>query len=638
MYGVGIVLTSLGLVVLGLWWLTHSERGRAELSDFGLTQLNAMLPGTVHVERIAQLGLRAVELRGVRIDDPTGSEVIAVDHVRVELQPWRALYGEIVASQVVISGARVDLRQIGEKRRGLLAAFVEPDQPESPPSGTVPPHVRVSHVTLTHGFVRLPELAALGQLDLTSIEIEGAYELREGESLVDLQKLSCAAERDGEALARLERATGRLPRAPEPVTVSLQAWLQQTKLVLTARGPIPWEKDADSAALDAKLELSDVLPGELAGTLRPPVVLPELRGAVSATLALQGSARKLQARLALQTAGGSAQLSANLRDFAHASWIFESSSLDPTRVLPDLGLPQPFAIGARLTGTAELPSDGAIAASVDGDLELNGRHLPRTTASARLQEGALRDVKLSVVDAYSKVTLEGELAADGAVRAALRLNLDARTVREAASSFGRVIPEARGVVAGRLELEHGSTTRIAGSVTSDDFESGPVSLHEFALTADMRGRLPGLSGSAELRLGSGKLSELELRDIALAVAGGPSHWTLTSAATLPDRASGALRLAVRELSERGVTVSGSGEGKLMGEPWRLDLQSTRAQTSGRIDTQGVSVHLADQELRARGRWSAAQSELELHGRGLDLARLLALAKRLAPAAVAELPT
>lgn len=639
--GLGIVAAVIGVGLVGAMvtvvWLTQAERGRAALVEHGLPIVNGLLPGDVHAERVVELGWRVVELRGVRVLDPTGAEVGALRRARVELRPLRFLRGEIAIEDALIEGLSVDLRQLGDARRGLIAAFVDPDAPDSPPSEGPPPNVQLRHVALRECSVRLPELGTVGQLDLTGVALEGRYALSEGDSTAKVERLSIVVERGGEPLLHLQRLAFHLPPAPEPVSLGLAVRVGGSALKLTATLAADFRDEVELAELSAELELRALQPADLSRLLGLGTALDGVRGPFDATLRMSGRAGDLQAQLAAKTPGGDARLDARFAGFKRLTWSFASERFEPVRVLPELALPAPFVVGARATGAVELPEQEGrpIALSLDADTQLNGHRLPRVSGSTRVLGSALDPVHVVLADAHSRVALDGGIGADGSLRAALGLSLDARTVREVVLALGETVPDAQGVLSGRLELAQAGMTRVVGRLESSHVEWPSGALHALALDVDLRGRGPLLSGRANLSLEEGTLLDVSLRDLSLSLAGEPEGYTLQTSVTLPERASLALRLGVREISERGLTVSGSGQGQIGGEPWKLELAQTRLRSAGELDTRGVALDLAGQRLEARGRYAAAHSDLLLVAHALDLARMAALVKRVAPGV--ELP-
>ena len=133
---IGLTLAGVvGLAGLAYAALTLTPTGRATIRDIALHETNALLAGKLQVAEITRVGLRGLSLQDAEARDPSGAVVLRVKSIAIDLAPLRLLAGEIAATRVAISGAEVQLADLGE-RRGVIAAFMprepsqEPEQPE----------------------------------------------------------------------------------------------------------------------------------------------------------------------------------------------------------------------------------------------------------------------------------------------------------------------------------------------------------------------------------------------------------------------------------------------------------------------------------------------------------------------------
>ncbi|HEX6275479.1 MAG TPA: hypothetical protein VFZ53_20705, partial [Polyangiaceae bacterium] len=228
------VAVLLALLVVGLVVLTQTAPGRAALLSVVLPRLDALLPGRVEARELSRLGFSGVRLRGLRVLDPGEKEVLRLDDVDVELAFGELLDGRIVVPAVRLTGGSVDLRLLAETRRGLVAAFVDPDAPKTPPSGAPPPYVAVRRVTIRALDVRAPAAGPVGQIDLRALALDASFEL-DGTPAASLDRLDATLERAGTKLGRLERAAARLARGKKPSHADLAlTLLDRTKLELRA--------------------------------------------------------------------------------------------------------------------------------------------------------------------------------------------------------------------------------------------------------------------------------------------------------------------------------------------------------------------------------------------------------------------
>ena len=153
--------------------LTQTERGRTRLVAELMPLIDAALPGKLAIESIAELGTSRIELRGVRVFDPEGNEVVSAQRVRVELQLRPLLHGELLIRKADLVGVHVDLHDVAESGRGLVAAFVDLDAPRTPGPAQPLPHITLALVQMQQVSLQLPQIDALGLIELTHGAFDG---------------------------------------------------------------------------------------------------------------------------------------------------------------------------------------------------------------------------------------------------------------------------------------------------------------------------------------------------------------------------------------------------------------------------------------------------------------------------------
>jgi autotransporter translocation and assembly factor TamB len=617
----------LGLV--GVVALTQTERGRAWLLAELLPVIDAAVPGRLAVERIAALRPDNIELRGVRIFDPAGSEVISAQRVRVDLRVWPLLEGEFLARTVSISGARVDLTDIAEARRGLKAAFVDPDSPASAPGSTAVPHIAAARVRLERVSLRLPQLGALGQLDLVDGTVQGSFELSDAQPIIELTRARFAILHAGEPLGQLQRLIAHVPKVHERASLALGATLLGTAVSLRATGPPPWSDDAEERTLSAELAATQIEPTRWFEQLGLNTKLPEIHAPLAATLVLGGSTRALEAQLALATPGGALRLHGTLRDYRHIAWQAEAPDVEPGRIVAGLHLPQPGVVTARWSGTVDLPQPTAagLQVSIDAETSLNHRKLLRVAARGELVENALRDAHLELTDENTRIVVDGSMQSERAGSANVQLALDARTARELLLAMGQEAPDAQGAISGRLAVSYDGALRIRGTLNGAQFETGSLRLAGFAARVQLTGAPTKLVGSAELKLAALEFGGQALQHVLLSADGGPSKYTFHARAEAPQLGSLRAQAEVAVLPDQAFRVSGHGSGWLWQQPWQLRIARTRLDLTGRVRSEGLSLGIGGQQLQLEGRYDGSRVDARLSAHAPALGKLAPLLER-----------
>jgi autotransporter translocation and assembly factor TamB len=612
----GVVVLVVVLVV-ALVVLTQTAPGRAALLSLVLPRVDAALPGRVEARELSRLGFSGVRLRGIRVLDPGGHEVVRLDDLDVELAFGELLDGRIVVPAVRLTAGSVDLRQIAETRRGLVAAFVDPDAPKSPPSGEPPPFVAVRRVTIRALDVRAPPAGPVGQVDVRSLALDASYEL-DRTSAASLERLDATLERAGVRLGRLERATGRLERGRKPSNVALSlALLDRTKLELRASLVAPPEPSYDREPVSLSLGLGGVSGATLATLLQDPALASSFSGDASATLDVSGTLRRLVARLALDTAGGRVALDARLDDFERVDATVRARAVELARIRSDL---PPRRVTLALRANADAKDRERIPVRLEvRDSSVDGTALPAVTLAAVVTPRSADAVELRVVDGKSELTARGDVRFSGALALEIETNLE-RAAIEKWTRFAGVKTDASGDVRAALavELDERRAMKVAGDVSVRELRSGDVAVHRADVTLRVSGEPSRPVGSASVRVTEAKLGGRRVPKLALDANGGPERYRVTLDGDFGD-ATAKLGVDLTRGSDR-VRIEARGDGTVRGEPWKLVLEPTGVTHSGDIDSQGVALDLSGQGVRGRGSFSKRGGSLELETGRVDLAK------------------
>ena len=216
-------------------------------------------------------------------------------------------------------------------RRGLVAAFVDPDAPPSPPSTTPPPYVQVSAIELDALAVILPRPAAAAPDKVERLSLRGSFELdKTPRARVD--SLSCDVKRDAERIVRLTQLKALLGRGEEASNLTLLADLSGTRLELSASGVAPPGKSWRTAPVSAKLKLRGITAARASALAADEALRDAFLGPVDLDLGVSGSVKALKTKLNLGTAGGKLELTAALDDLSQLSFELRTPGLTPGRV------------------------------------------------------------------------------------------------------------------------------------------------------------------------------------------------------------------------------------------------------------------------------------------------------------------
>jgi autotransporter translocation and assembly factor TamB len=618
----GIALISVGLgLVLG----THD--GRQWLLARALAALQGAIPGQVRVLSLERLDPLGLELRGISVLDPTGAEVLKLERLAIELAPEQLVSKRIVLRSLVLEHGSVDLTQVARSDRGLVAAFVDPSAPASPPSDEPPPYVRIDVLELRGLELRAPVLEPIGAVTVRGLALDAHFEL-DGSPRAKLDRLTAELVRDGAPLGRIERVTLWL-RHGAPSELSLRATLGAIALGVDARGALPPAERWQDEPATATLFVRGVSGRELAALLRQPELALTFDGDASLALEAAGPPRELGVKATLTSAAGPLQLVGAIHDFARAELELALDGFEPAKLRAEL----PSAtVGLRLSATADATDPARVPFSLALSQARVGKEpLPELTLSARYEQSALHDIDLLLREGDSAFSARGQATFAGA--AELTLALDLRD--QALARLGRVggMP-ARGHVTLDAKVTRAESGQLGlmGKLGGRALSTRGAALERLDASFAFSGTPPALSG--ELTLAARNLSAGTERvpNLALTLQGGPQRWLAKADGDL-----GVATAALDLLLEPGpdeLVLWGNARGKLQGTPFELDISRTRL-TPGALSTEGVELELAGQRLRLWGELSERSAELELESEPIELAalgRLAALPEPLAGSA------
>ncbi|MET0413512.1 MAG: hypothetical protein ABW217_19540, partial [Polyangiaceae bacterium] len=610
---------------LGLVLGTHD--GRQWLLARALGALQGAIPGQVRVLSLERLDPLGLELRGLSVLDPTGAEVLKLERLALELAPEQLVSKRIVLRSLVLEQGLLDLTNIARSDRGLLAAFVDPNAPASPPSDEPPPYVRVDVIELRALDVRAPVLEPIGAVTLRGLALDANFELA-GTPRAKLDRLTAELERDGAPLGRIERVSLWL-RQGAASELSLRAALGAITLGVDARGVLPPTAGWRDQPATAKLFVRGVSGRELAALLRQPELALAFDGDANLALEAAGPPRELGVKATLANAAGPLALVGTVHDFARAELELALDGFEPAKLRADL----PRAtLGLRLSAQADATDPARIPFSLALSQARVGREpLPELTLSARYEQSALHDIDLLLRESDSTLTARGQATFAGAAELALALDLR----DQALARLGRLggVP-ARGHVTLDAKVTRAESGRLGlmGKLGGRALWTRGAALERLDASFALSGAPSALSG--ELTLDARNLSAGAQRvpNLALTLQGGPHRWLAKADGDL-----GVATAALDLLLEPGpdeLVLWGNARGKLQGTPFELDISRTRL-TPGALSTEGIELELAAQRLRLWGELSERHADIELESEPIELAalgRLAALPEPLAGSA------
>lgn len=626
-----IAIGALALVVVLLVSLTLGTRvGRNLLLVQALAFVNDAIPGRVQVLDFNELSFSSLELRGIAIFDPAGTQVVSLGLVRFEADLLALRPDDLRVARVRLHDGFVDVSNIEQKRRGLLAAFVDPDAPPSPPSTTPPPYVRVLAIELDALSVTLPRPAAAAPDKVERLSVRGNFEL-DTTPRARIESLSFDVKRDAERIVRVTELKALLGRGEEASSLTLVADLSGARLAVSAKGVAPPGKSWRTAPLNLDLKLTGVTAERVSVLAGDDSLGALFLGPVALDVGVSGSVHALKVALNLGTAGGKLELTALLDDLRRLGFELRVPGLTPSRVQSQA---PPHAVVATLKGRADLsqaPESFRVQWLELSDASFAGEPLPRLEASALVSQRDLRQLKLEVADAASSVHIDGEAGFDGSAKLAVVARIEAATLRRLAALVGET-RRIDGSLSADLKLQRVATGRVEvkGQLKGKNLAFDKTSLRALGVSVDLKGEPPALAGAIDVRLERLQAGEALVRTAALQVRGGPERYRVVLSARSNQ---GDVDLTSKLTLEKsgGLLVEAKATGQRDGHPVALEVASTRISPAGGVATDGVRLRLAEQVLEVRGSASATDAVLEIEAEKFDLAvlnKLLALKEKL----------
>lgn len=583
----------LALLVGTLTWLTQSASGRARLLALALGQAKASLPGHIEVRELSRLEPSGIELRGVRVRDPSGAIVAELEQLSVELDPAEIVRGRIVLPEVTLAQGELDLRTLGDAKRGLIAAFVDPAAPKTPPSPGPPPYVSVRRIAVRQLDVRAPPLGPLGQLDVKEIAIDASFELDETPAAV-VRQLTARFEREDKPLGKLSELSGALGRGREPSTLALKMQVSGIDVELEAELTLPPERSWQREPLSASLRVQGVSSSRLASLLSQPELEQAFAGEVGLELEATGSVERLLLGADVVSPAGHFSLSARSDELRQAAATLTTRGFRPSLLRPDLPdrrLSLTLAVEADATDAARIP----VSLGLSGELDTTA--LPSVELTGTVTPTSVQSFDLRARDGQSRLRARGTADFNGA--AALELEADV-----APASFDKWLEfsgqklDARGQLHAALAVKLDAQQKLEarGDVSVRELAVGDARVERAAVALDVKGPVERLQGKLKL-------------DVENAHAG------------VDVSAHAELELGL----EPGLLkVQGQATGELQSQPWQLELKPTVARFDGQLQTEGISVEVAGQSVRVRGSFARGGGALDFEADPLDLAKLAPL--------------
>lgn len=616
---VALVLVLVLLVALAL----GTRVGRNLVLAQALTFVNDAIPGRVQVLDFSDLSLSSLELNGIAVFDPAGTQVLSLGTLRLEGDIVALRADDLRLTRARLHDGFVDASNVEQKRRGLVAAFVDPDAPPSPPSTTPPPYVRVDSIELDALALRLPRPSAVAPDKIQRLQLRASFEL-DRTPRAQIESLSFDIHRDAEQIGRLSQLKARLGRGKEASHVSLVADLSGVPLEVTGSGVVPPDPAWQAAPVNASVKLRRVTAERLARLAGDDSLASAFLGSADLELAVSGSARALAATLKLDSAAGRVELKANLAEQRDLRFELATPGLTPARLQAQAPA---HTVVAALHGHVDIsqaPASFRVHELALSDASIDGEALPRLEAAALVSQKDLKQLKLEVRDAVSELRVAGDAGFDGSAK----LTVVGRIRPETLERVARLAGEER-AVAGTLSVDLDVKRTASGRVTAKGDVEGrslvfdKTSLALAVIRVDLDGEPPELGGSVDVRLERLVEGDVLVSTAALGVRGGPQRFAIGLHARSSEGDVDLTAQLGREQSG-SVLLEADASGTRSGQPLALRVHSTRLSPAGDVATEGIVVRVAGQELEVRGSASPSESALEIEASSIDLSALNAL--------------
>lgn len=622
------------VLLASLVLLTSSDVGRGALLSKLLPLVNQNIPGRIEVERISRLDTSGVGLRGLRVLDPTDKEVARLQQLDVEIELRELLDDRIIVPRLSLSTGWVDLRQLDEPREGLIAAFVDPDAPASPPSAAPPPYVAVRSIELEGIDLSAPELQPIGALEVRALALDGQFEL-DGLPHAELTQLSLRLERGAQPVGQINEMSATYNSGADPSQVALTLELFGMQLALDAQLVLPPEPSWQQAPLSASLELAGVSSAALAQLLQNPELEETFQGDVNLTARAEGSIQSLNVDAVVDSAAGKLDLSALIEDEQRAEVALATESFRADKLLK--GAPA-YDATLQLTASANAADPERIPVTLTlKDSALDQTALPELSFTGEVTPKRLEQIVLEVNDGPSQVKLTGHVGIDAATApdARVQLNIDGKneTLQKWARFSGQQL-HAKAHLRANLDvaLTPDENIDVRGTLSGRDLRFPDAQIARVDAKLALSGKPQRPSGQIDLRVRRAKVADQEVHALRLTVDGGPRRYRVQLDGEAPNLTAKAdLRVAP---SDNRVRLEGHASGTLAlrelsstkqtQRSWMVDIEPTVVGFDGGVSTDGLLVALGKQQLRVKGRVHEREAALEFSSNQIALDELSAL--------------
>ncbi len=611
-------LVLVGLLVVGLLWLTQTRSGRAQLLRLVVGQVNAAIPGHLEVAELGRLDWSGARLRAVSVADPAGREVAHVDHLGLEYDLFALWNRQYLVTKVELVGGEVDLRDLTADRPRLVAAFVDPDAPPAPPRTAPLPSVRVDRVQVRDLAVRLPSVTHVGQVDVRHIDFDGGFEL-DGTPSATVSELSAELLREGETLATLEQVTASLARGSEPSQLSLQLSLPpDTEIDLDAELVVPPEPSWTRQPLNVTVTVRNLTSRTLAAVLDDPELETLFQGPIGVDARATGTADDMALDVTLSTGAGTADLSAQVHDRTRWKAQLSASAFELSRLRADLPrhrIDGRLVLGADARDTARIPVELSVRQAT-----LDGARLPDIDATATVTPGALEELDATVREGSSSVTVGGRAGFDGTANVAI----SARIYRDALAALEQIVGDTIPVDAAlsadlELAIDREQRLDVRGRVAGRHVVVPGAKVDQVDGVVEVTGSPSAPTGRVRVSARGAIVNEQRIDRAEIVVTGGPNEYEVEVEGAAPE-ASVAAKMNVGRGNGR-VTLAGRARGKLQGQDWAVEIASTEASFAGEVRTEGIELTVAGQRVALEGHFSPQGSSLVLDSAPIDLAKV-----------------
>ncbi len=615
---VGLAMAVLVLTLaMALAVLTGTEPGRGWVLGQVLPRVNDNIPGRVEVRELSRLGLSGLGLAGLRVFDPDGQQVADLSRLEVDIAAFELIDGRIVVPRVELDTGSVDLRELGDPRKGLVAAFVDPDAPASPPSDGPPPYVHVPVVRVRSLEIRAPAVEQLGELVVRDLELNASFELDQSPR-AELEHLALRIERGGEELGRVNALSATLARGTAPSSVELMAELLGMRLSATAEMVLPPEPSWQTKPLTAAVTLEHVSSAALARLLRDEGQKGIFEGELGLEVHARGSVAALDVKGEVSATAGSVEFDARFDELKRVRLSLQTKEL---------------ALAALQKGLPEHRASGKLAASADfGDSEhipltlalrdgaLDATSLPSVDASGVLEPKRITGAQVKMTDDKSRVEVTGHVGFDGSGAVHLGLEVAPETLNKWAKFTGSELrPHAHLRADLDAEVQADRRLTVRGTLAGRQLRLADNKVERVDARVELSGQATHPTGHVDLSVQGARIGVHAVPRLKLNVRGGPERYRVKLDGDFTQFTSQADLFVGR--NESSVDLRGHLNGTLQGRDWRMQLEPTVVGFEGSVETKGVEVSMSGQRVQARGRVTRRTSELEFSANELELSAL-----------------